>query len=506
MRKVLILPTLLLAGLAVAALSLVAATSRSTTRELEHRIGDVRKANALAFRISQLASRDEQDLLAYRFGGDRSALERIAAAEEEIDRIAREIGDLDMSPRGRALWREVLTARAVRAEDRDAVIRNVASGTSAEADRAYRRWRLSASMEDALVADLSVHNLRRLERAVAELDRVRSRSTGLLVAVLGVSAALVLSLSFLSNAWVVRPIRRMTEAARRIASERAAVVVPGGERGDELGVLARAITVTAADLVRANAELARSVHARDEFLSIASHELKTPLTALRLQLQNGQRRWAERHSEPAPAWVAAALRQLDRLEALVAELLDLARIRAGRFQLRPERVDLSDLVRGVAERMREVLGRAGNTLDVAIEEGIVLECDPTRLEQVVANLVANAGQHAPGTRVTVRALSRAGRAEIQVEDEGPGIPEEARERIFEAYEKVDGRSAQGLGLGLYIARQIVEAHGGAIAVVAAPSGGALFTVELPASPPASASAPQGTPAAARSRSPANEWS
>jgi signal transduction histidine kinase len=498
MRKVLILPTVLLAGLAVAALSVVSATSRSTTKALETRIADVRRANALAFRISLLAARDEQDLLAYRFGGDRAALERIAAAEEEIDRIAREIGKLDMSPRGRDLWHDVLAARAVRAGDRDAVVRNVRSGTPAEVDRAYRRWRLSASMEDALVADLSVHNLRRLERAVTDLDSVRSRSTGLLVAVLGVSAALVLSLSFLSDAWVVRPIRRMTDAARRIASERTAIVVPGGERRDELGVLARAITITASDLVRANAELARSVHARDEFLSIASHELKTPLTALRLQLQNGQRRWAERHSEPAPAWVAAALRQLDRLEALVAELLDLARIRSGRFQLRPERVDVSELVRGVAERMRDVLARAGNTLDVAVEDGIVLECDPGRVEQVLANLVANAGQHAPATRVTVRAFARADSADLQVEDEGPGIPEEARERIFEAYEKVAGRSAQGLGLGLYIARQIVEAHGGSIAVVAAPSGGALFTVELPTSPPVDGAPPRGPRTTARS--------
>jgi signal transduction histidine kinase len=506
MRKVLILPTLILAGLAAAALAVVAATQRTTTHDLERRIGDVRKANALAFRISQLSSRDEQDLLAYRFGGDRSALERIAAAEEEIDRIGQEIGKVEQSPRGRDLWREVLSARAVRAEDRDAVVRNVASGTAGEVDRAYRRWRLSASMEDALVADLSVHNLRRLERAVADLDRVRARSTGLLVAVLGLSAAIVLALSFVSNAWVVRPIRRMTEAARRIASERAAVVVPGGERRDELGVLARAITITAADLVRANAELARSVHARDEFLSIASHELKTPLTALRLQLQNGQRRWADRHAEPAPPWIAAALRQLDRLEALVAELLDLARIRSGRFLLRPERVDVSELVRGIAERMREVLARAGNTLAVEVEEGIVLECDPARVEQVLANLVANAGQHAPGTQVVVRASARGGRASLQVEDAGPGIPEDARERVFEPYEKVDGGSGQGLGLGLFIARQIVEAHGGSISAGAAPSGGALFTVELPFTPPLGAPPPQGPPSEARSRTAASEWS
>jgi signal transduction histidine kinase len=503
MRKVLILPTLLLAGLAVAALALVTAVSRSTTQALEARIGEVRRANALAFRVANLSSRDEQDLLAYRFGGERGALERIAAAEAEFEAVAREIGAVELPPRGADLWREVLEARALRARDRDALVRAVDAGAPGEAERAFRRWRLSAARAEALVADLSVFNLRRLERAVTDLERIRSRSAGLLVAVLGASAALVLALSFVADAWVVRPIRRMTDAARRIASDRAAVVVPGGERGDELGVLARAITVTAADLVRANAELARSIRTRDEFLSIASHELKTPLTALRLQLQNGQRRWTERHAEPPPPWVAAALRQLDRLGVLVAELLDLARIRSGRFALRPERVDLAELVRGSAERLRDVLSRAGNALRVEAQAPLPVDCDPARVEQVLANLVSNAGQHAPGAAVTLRACARGDRAVFEVEDDGPGVPEDARERIFEAYEKADGGRGQGLGLGLYIARQIVEAHGGTIAVGPGARGGARFTVELPA--PASGP-PQAPPSDARSRLTASECS
>jgi signal transduction histidine kinase len=482
MRKVLMLPTLLLAGLAVAALAVVTMLSRNTAERLERRMDEVRRANALAFRIALLSSRDEHDLLAYRFAGDRAALERIAAAEAEIEALAQELGRIDLSPRGRDLWREVLSARVLRSRDRGALVHAVDTGDPPDVERAYQRWRLSAGKADALVADLSVLNLRRIEHAVSEIDSVRSRSAGLLVAVLGVSAALVLMLSFIANAWVVRPVRRMTEAARRIASDRTAIVVPGGERSDELGVLARAFTVTAADLVRANADLARSVQARDEFLSIASHELKTPLTALRLQLQNGQRRWAERHGEPPPPWVAAALRQLDRLEALVAELLDLTRIRSGRFALGPERVDLAELVRGVADRLREVLSRTGNALVVEPSAPIDVECDPARIEQVLANLVTNAGQHAPGTAVTVRVYARGGRAVLEVEDGGPGIPEEARERIFGAYETLEGRRGQGLGLGLYIARQIVEAHGGSIRATAGAGGGALFTIELPSTP------------------------
>jgi signal transduction histidine kinase len=274
----------------------------------------------------------------------------------------------------------------------------------------------------------------------------------------------------------------MTEAARRIASERAALPVTGGHRRDELGVLARAMTRTAGDLVRANAELARSVAARDEFLSIASHELKTPLTALKLQLQNGVRRWSEQYDRaPPPGWAGASLRHIERIESLVASLLDLARIRTGRLSLQAATADLAGLSRGVAERLREVLARSGNALELDLAGPVELSCDAARIEQVLANLLVNAAQHAPGTRVVVRARRDADRAVLSVEDEGPGIPEAARERVFAPYEKVDRpERGAGLGLGLHIARQIVHAHRGTIRATAGAKGGTMVVVELPA--------------------------
>jgi signal transduction histidine kinase len=322
-----------------------------------------------------------------------------------------------------------------------------------------------------------VFNLRRLERAVSELERVRSRSVTLLFAVLAASAALVVTFSLVVDRWLVRPVRAMTDAARRIASERVGFPVPGGHRRDELGVLARAMTRTGGDLVRANAELARSIAARDEFLSIASHELKTPLTALKLQLQLGQRRQG---GEGAP-WLDSAVRQVDRVSALVAELLDLARIRAGRLTLDARPTDLAELARGVAERLSDVLGRSGNALEVDAPGPVAARCDPARIEQVLANLLVNASRHAPGARVSLRVFGEGSRAVVVVEDEGPGIPPDALDRVFDAYEKVDrGGQGQGLGLGLFIVRQIVEAHGGAIRAAAGRAGGASFRVELPA--------------------------
>jgi signal transduction histidine kinase len=205
-------------------------------------------------------------------------------------------------------------------------------------------------------------------------------------------------------------------------------------------------------------------------------------------MQNGIRRWRDqRGDDPPPTWVGAALRQIDRVEALVAELLDLARIRTGRLSLRTRRTDVAELARGVGERLREVLGRSDNRLVLAVDDRVDAECDPGRIEQVVANLLANAAQHAPGSRVVLRVRREGERAVIAVEDDGPGIPEGARERVFAPYEKLDTeRRGPGLGLGLHIARQIVEAHGGRIRAAAGESGGALLVVELPAAPPAEA--------------------
>ncbi len=474
MRRVLLLPTLIVAGLAAAALALMAVTSRIATRDVEARIQQVRRANALAFRMAHLAGEEEREVLAYRVERTPGGRERMAAADAGVNAVVAQMAQLELPPRGRELWEDALAARAVQERARRALVAALDDGGGAGA--AYVRWQLATGRAGPLVADLTVFNLRRLEHAVSELERVRSRSVALLFSVLAASAALVVAFSLVVDRWLVRPVRAMTDAARRIASERVAIPVPGGSRRDELGVLARAMTRTADDLVRANAELARSITARDEFLSIASHELKTPLTALKLQLQLGQRREAP----PGAPWLASAVRQVDRVAALVAELLDLARIRAGRLTLDARAADLAELSGAVAERLSDVLERSGNALVVDAPAPVGARCDPARIEQVLANLLVNASRHAPGAHVSLRVFGEEGRAVVVVEDDGPGIPPEARDRVFDAYEKVDrAGQEQGLGLGLYIVRQIVEAHGGSIRAGSGPAGGASFRVELP---------------------------
>jgi two-component system, LuxR family, sensor kinase FixL len=229
------------------------------------------------------------------------------------------------------------------------------------------------------------------------------------------------------------------------------------------------------------------VRERDEFLSVASHELRTPVTALQLQLQLLQRA-AARSAQELPALlgtkVEALERQTRRIALLVNELLDVSRMRLGKLQLHPEELDLADVARETIEHLGGEMSRSGSSLalDLAPTPG---RWDRMRVEQVITNLLVNAAKFGEGRPVALRIHPAGELARIEVTDEGIGIAPEHQARVFERFQRaVPAQNFGGLGLGLYIVRQIVEAHGGTIAVTSTPGSGSTFTVELPREPPA----------------------
>jgi signal transduction histidine kinase len=243
--------------------------------------------------------------------------------------------------------------------------------------------------------------------------------------------------------------------------------------------------VTIMTLAAAAAERRQAVRARDEFLSIASHELRTPLTALKLTLGRADRLLAatdpvESSREDLARTVVWSERQVERLERLVDDLLDVSRLRADRLALQIGPVNLDELIRETAGRLGEQLTRAGATLELDIPQRVVAACDRGRIEQVVTNLVANAIKYAPGGPIRISLAADEARAQLSVRDQGPGIPKVEQARIFEQYRRLaSAKHVGGLGLGLYIGRQIAESHGGALTVRSAPGEGAEFTLELP---------------------------
>jgi signal transduction histidine kinase len=225
-----------------------------------------------------------------------------------------------------------------------------------------------------------------------------------------------------------------------------------------------------------------AVRLRDDFLSVAGHELKTPLSALRLQIQMLARVTRDVATTPGLAQrVEKAERTSERLGALIDELLDAGRITAGRMKLEREEVDLTVLTRDAVGRMSEALARVGSEVKLVADAQVVGKWDRVRLEQVVGNLLSNAAKYGRGQPVEVRVESSGeGLARLVVKDAGIGIAPEDQARIFDRFERaVTSKEFQGLGLGLWISREIIESHGGHILVRSAPGEGSTFTVELP---------------------------
>lgn len=231
---------------------------------------------------------------------------------------------------------------------------------------------------------------------------------------------------------------------------------------------------------RSRAEAEEAVRLRDEFLLVASHELRTPLTSLQLAIERLTRQLRDDAAPAVKRALEVCLRQTQRMGGLVEVLLDVGRIRAGSLELNRRPVDLGALVEDVMSQLAEPLARSGSALIVHVTEPVVGSWDGARLEQVVTNLLSNALKFGEGRPIELRVERSRDTARLTVTDQGIGIPPDAQARIFERFGRaVSPHHYGGLGLGLFIVRAIVEAHGGRIDVVSAPGRGSTFTVELP---------------------------
>lgn len=251
-------------------------------------------------------------------------------------------------------------------------------------------------------------------------------------------------------------------------------------------LLARVHTQLSVVKLRSDLETEKkALTARDEFLSIASHELNTPLTPLKLQVQTlswllEQGNFTALSTERVKSIVNILDRQIDRISNLIRDLMDVTRISRGKLVLNKHRTDLNTLVTMVIEEYREEIIQAQCKLTVDLKEHVTSLCDPARIEQVITNLITNAIKYASGTEIRIATCCKNGYAMLAVSDKGSGISTENLPKIFDRYERINvSTTFGGLGLGLYISKQIVDAHDGKIEVESKVGEGTKFCVSLP---------------------------
>ncbi|MET0609635.1 hybrid sensor histidine kinase/response regulator [Pseudomonas caspiana] len=232
-------------------------------------------------------------------------------------------------------------------------------------------------------------------------------------------------------------------------------------------------------------ELEHAVRMRDDFMSIVSHEVRTPLNGLILETQLRKLHLAKDNAsaftmDKLRSMVDRDERQIQSLIRLIEDMLDVSRIRTGKLSIRTSAFDLAELVSNLLESFSAQIAAAESSVTFTAEEPVIGVWDEFRIEQVIANLLTNALRYGARKPIEVRVYVTEGQARVEVRDQGIGISKENQRRIFQQFERVAANHAvHGLGLGLFISDQIVSAHGGEIVVESEEGEGSMFRVCLP---------------------------
>ncbi len=329
-----------------------------------------------------------------------------------------------------------------------------------------------------------------LNRTVAEATAPARDALRLaaLAAVL-LSGLVAFALGAVVTARLVRPLRRITARVARIGEGETADRLPGADRPDELGQLSAAVNEMAAQVEASVEHLRATDRMRRDLVANVGHDLRTPLAALTLALDEAERFASEGREADAAEAVAGARAEAASAAALVADLFELSRLDApgadgAADALRLGPVPLGEMVRDASGAHARAFARDGVALVVDIAPGLpTLDADGARLVRLVSNLLDNARRHTPaGGTVTVAATADGDGATVTVADTGPGIAPDALSLVFERYYRGTSartRGVEGSGLGLAIARAVAEAHGGTLAAASADAGGAVFTLRMP---------------------------
>lgn len=466
-------------------------------------------AGGLAFRsIEQLELARAEEALASRTGlaalALRPLLDRPPLPSDRLQAQAREIG-LQANARvtviaedGRVLADSALSEEAIATLDNHRTRPEVANALAAGRGTDIRRsdttgQRLFYLSLRVTAPDTHTVHIVRLAMPLTTLEsRIRDLQQALGIA-FGVAFAVSVLLSFFIARGLTRPLSDIAAVARQLAGGSFERRIPAASN-DEVGVLATTLNQMADQLDHDITALRKLETVRKDFVANVSHELRTPLTSIKGYVE-ALLEGAKDHPEEATRFLHIILKQSDRLNLILEDLLQLSQIESGRVQFRQDPVDLRGVVDRTLASIKPLAEKKQQTLSVAIpQDAPPVIGDEDRLVQVLTNLLDNAVKYSPegGTiDVTTRPVRGEAMIELTVADSGIGIPEADRPRVFERFYRVDkarSREMGGTGLGLAIVKHIVEGHGGQVWVEGNEPTGSRFIIRLPIAKPV-----QGTP-------------
>jgi len=489
-----ILPLILLLAVLISVFVYLLFDLKSNERIIEQNTTKIQIINDLSTRILLLRQENERSVLGFQFTKENRNAETISRNRQEITSLLDKMRPHITTVRGKELLANFEQTRGELSQVRDNLIDAIRRDDARQTRMNYNKWEIIAGNSQAALHDFTNYNFHTLERT-SELYKdliTRIYFTAIILTLLTI--ALIAALYFYLRGIITQPIYKLSEAAERI-SQGDFVTKTAIRSHDELGVLGKNLDSMAGKLKKYYENLQDEVNnkeeelkrnklfetQKDDFVSIASHELKTPVTSLKLFGQLMQQLATKNGDHTYDRYLLKMDEQIGKLTGLISSLLDVTKMQSGQMPFKMKYFDLNTCVQNNIEVVQEIAKKHTIILEGSLKEKVY--GDEDRICQVVDNLISNAIKYSPkGEKVVVRLSNGVGEINFSVQDFGIGIDKQHQEKIFDRFYRVtdiDEKTFPGLGIGLYISSEIIKRHDGKIWVESAKGKGSTFSFTIP---------------------------
>lgn len=462
--------------------------------DLENNIQKTQKINDLTNKIGILRQETRQSVVAYYAVGDQKYMTSIERSNKEAKVLLNELKKLLTTDKAKILL--VNFEKSYRDVDsyRNTFLISLRENNIGERNKSFKTWESKTEDNYAALLDLSNYNLHTLEREHINYKNLINTFILMLLSIVIVMFLLTISFYFYLNRLIINPVKVLKAAADRISIGNFDIDIPVHSH-DELGILGQNLKNMAGKLKKYYKKLQNEVARKDEvikknkeleiqkdnFIGIASHELKTPVTSIKAygqMLQAILRKKGERNAVETLKKIDA---QINKLTNLIEELLDVTKIQSGRLEFHEEKFDFNGLINEIVDEIQVTTQK--HKLIKQLDKTMAIIGDRERIGQVITNLITNAVKYSPESdKIIIKSISAKDFITLQVQDFGIGIPKDKKNKVFQQFYRVNkpgNNTIPGLGLGLYISSEIIKYQGGRIWAESTEGKGSTFSFSLP---------------------------